>query len=104
MVSPETDPQDKDLEVSGLFEKFSPEVSAENWANGLGKRRKPVKVHFQENYCCGHLELSLLRELGETVHTLQSSLTQRAGELGYFPIHPCLGAVSWRHSLSCIPS
>lgn len=67
---PRNRPQDKDLRVSGLFERFSPEMSAGKWARVIGKRRKPVEVHFQENYCCGDLELSPLRDLREAVHVL----------------------------------
>lgn len=85
---PRNRPQDKDLRVSGLFERFSPEMSAGKWACGMRKGRKPVNVHFQENYCCGSLELSPLRDLRQTAHTLPSSPAQRARKLGYFPIHP----------------
>lgn len=66
------------------FERFSPEIPAGKWASGIAQKRKPVKVHFQEIYCCGHLELSPLRGLRETVHTLSYPI-QRADELGYLP-------------------
>lgn len=35
-------------------------------------------MHFQENYYSGYLELSPLRELGETAHTVESHPPQRA--------------------------
>lgn len=48
---PQKQIQNKGLRVSGLFERFSPEMSAGKWASRIGKRRKSIKVHFQENYC-----------------------------------------------------
>lgn len=69
-------PQDKNLKSKFIW--------AGKWANGIAQKRKPVKAHFQEIYCCGHLELSPLRGLRETVHTLSYPI-QRADELGYLP-------------------
>lgn len=60
-------------------------MSVGKWARGTGKRRKPIKVHFQENYCYGHFEFNLLRELRPTVHMLENYPTQRARKLRYLP-------------------
>lgn len=81
--------------VQGVY--LGDDLRKQKWGNGeseAGKEKKPVKVHYWVEYCCGHLRLSLQGTLWGTAYNTPQNCPSEGWEDGIF-IHKLASPSGW---------